>query len=72
MSVGGDYKKEAVDGLPVASPCISICALDGDDVCTGCYRSADEIRLWSLMNNEERRETIRKAYYREKNVNPFL
>ncbi|MFT6388011.1 MAG: putative Fe-S protein YdhL (DUF1289 family) [Cellvibrionaceae bacterium] len=72
MSVGGNYKKGAAAVLPVASPCISICALDDDDICAGCYRSADEIRLWGLMTNDERRETNQKAYAREKRVNPFL
>ncbi len=28
---------------PVASPCVSICALDEQDICTGCQRTAAEI-----------------------------
>ena len=36
-------------------PCVSLCALDEDDLCVGCQRSADEIRRWGQMNNEERR-----------------
>ena len=28
---------------PVASPCVSICALDEQDICTGCQRTVDEI-----------------------------
>jgi len=57
---------------PVSSPCVSVCALDNEDICTGCYRSADEIRLWGLMTNQEKRDTLTKAYDREKLVNPFL
>ncbi len=56
----------------VASPCISICALDESDICTGCYRSADEITQWSSLSNDKKREVILKAYQREKKVNPFL
>ncbi|MBV4452455.1 MULTISPECIES: DUF1289 domain-containing protein [Pseudomonas] len=39
---------------PVASPCVSICALDDDDICTGCQRTVDEITRWSRMDNAER------------------
>jgi len=46
---------------PVASPCVSLCALDEDDVCVGCQRSADEIRRWGLMDDSERREVLRRC-----------
>lgn len=46
---------------PVASPCASLCALDEDDLCVGCQRSADEIRRWGLMSNEERREVLQRC-----------
>ena len=38
----------------VASPCISICVLDENDVCQGCYRSAKEITEWSQYDNAEK------------------
>ena len=28
---------------PVKSPCVSLCALDIDDVCMGCQRTGQEI-----------------------------
>ncbi len=43
---------------PVASPCVSICALVDDDICVGCQRSADEITRWGRMSNEERRVVL--------------
>ena len=43
---------------PVASPCVSICALDDDDICTGCQRTADEITRWGRMDNAERRAVL--------------
>ena len=46
---------------PVSSPCVSLCALDEDDVCVGCQRSADEIRRWGLMDNDERRQVLRQC-----------
>lgn len=43
---------------PVASPCVSVCALDDEDICTGCYRSLNEIGNWSGMDNARKREVI--------------
>ncbi|MEZ5538539.1 MAG: DUF1289 domain-containing protein [Pseudomonadales bacterium] len=55
----------------IASPCISICALDAEDVCVGCYRSAQEITRWSVADNAERRQILVSAAERAKRVNPF-
>lgn len=49
----------------VRSPCISICALDDNDICIGCHRSGDEIFRWTRMDNEERRDVLRKVAERE-------
>lgn len=43
---------------PVGSPCVSICALDENDICIGCQRTGDEILYWTRMNNEERRAVL--------------
>ncbi len=43
---------------PVRSPCVSVCALDDDDICTGCQRTADEIIRWGRMDNAERRQVL--------------
>jgi len=56
----------------VPSPCISVCVLNMEDVCTGCFRNADEITHWTSYNNEERRACNARALAREKVVNPFL
>jgi len=43
----------------VESPCVNICVIHPEArLCTGCYRSIDEISLWSRMSSEERREVI--------------
>ncbi len=49
---------------PVASPCVQVCALDDDDICTGCQRTAAEITRWGRMTNEERREVLVKCHER--------
>lgn len=51
---------------PVPSPCISVCLLNEDDVCTGCYRNVEEIAGWHNMTNHERGEVIVVAQERRK------
>ena len=51
---------------PVASPCVNICALDDDDVCTGCQRTVAEISRWSRMTNLERRAVLMLCHERAK------
>jgi len=43
------------------SPCISVCVLDDDDICMGCYRSAGEITDWFMATDEQKREALRRA-----------
>ena len=47
--------------LEPKSPCISVCVLDDQDVCQGCYRTAEEITDWFMASPEEKREVIAKA-----------
>lgn len=46
------------------SPCISVCVLDDDDICMGCYRSAVEITDWAMSSDEQKREILKKARQR--------
>jgi len=43
------------------SPCISVCVLDEQDICTGCFRSAGEITEWFMASGEEKRQILRRA-----------
>ncbi len=43
---------------PIISPCVSICALNDDDVCTGCFRTIEEIRGWSYLGAEQKRYVL--------------
>ena len=56
---------------PVVSPCVAVCLLNTDDICTGCHRSAEQIREWMSLDNTERREVLKKAHARGKIGNPF-
>ncbi|MCO7519487.1 MULTISPECIES: DUF1289 domain-containing protein [unclassified Pseudomonas] len=52
------------DERPVASPCVSICALDEQDICTGCQRTVDEISRWGRMDNTQRRAVLKRCHER--------
>ena len=49
----------------VRSPCVSVCALDENDVCIGCHRTGDEILRWTAMTNDERRQVLEYVAHRE-------
>lgn len=51
------------NGKPV-SPCVSICALDGDDICVGCFRTGHEISYWGRLEAEQQREVLRRCQQR--------
>jgi predicted Fe-S protein YdhL (DUF1289 family) len=56
----------------VKSPCISVCVLDGDDVCEGCYRTALEITDWVMYSNDEKREVLVECKKRFKASNKTM
>jgi len=40
---------------------VSICALDEQDICIGCQRTALEITRWGQMSDDERCEVLRRC-----------
>jgi len=43
----------------VQSPCVKICVVHPEArICTGCYRSIEEIAGWGRMTNEMRAEIL--------------
>ncbi|MCA0901896.1 DUF1289 domain-containing protein [Microbulbifer agarilyticus] len=50
--------------FPVKSPCVSVCALNSEDICEGCFRSGSEISQWGKMNNAQKREVLSKCQER--------
>ena len=57
----------------VKSPCVSICALDHDDICIGCFRTGQEISYWGRMSDAEKQAVMLKVGEREQasfNHNP--
>ncbi len=56
----------------VKSPCISVCVLDQNDICEGCYRSAEEITDWSELSNRHKQDVMVKVRERFKQLNKHL
>ena len=52
----------------VRSPCVSICALDENDLCIGCCRTGDEIMYWTQMSNQEKQQVLLKEAEREQTM----
>jgi len=43
----------------IESPCVRVCVVHPEArICTGCYRTTDEIARWSKMTPGERREIM--------------
>jgi len=47
--------------IPVQSPCIGVCHLDGAGLCEGCRRTIGEIAAWSSMDEAERRRFMEEV-----------
>lgn len=54
---------EMKNGVP--SPCISICQMDKNQhLCTGCYRTIDEITSWGAASDASKRAIWRQIKLR--------
>ena len=50
------WKKKEVD-----SPCVNICIIHPQaNICTGCFRTIDEISSWSNMSESERKGIVKE------------
>lgn len=50
------WKRNEVD-----SPCVNICIVHPHaNICTGCFRTIDEISSWSKMSETERKGIIKE------------
>ncbi len=47
-----------MNALDPQSPCVSICVLDENDICQGCFRSAEEITDWFMASTSEKNEIL--------------
>jgi predicted Fe-S protein YdhL (DUF1289 family) len=50
----------------VASPCVNVCVMDeANGLCSGCYRTLDEVARWSVMNDREKRKVVASLAHRK-------
>jgi uncharacterized protein len=54
-----------IETAGVESPCVGQCCLDMADICMGCFRSLDEIKMWSQANDKMRLLFIDNAKQRQ-------
>jgi predicted Fe-S protein YdhL (DUF1289 family) len=56
----------------VPSPCISVCRIDAaSGLCTGCLRTLDEIAVWSVLDDDAKRDVWRAIAARRANEEPM-
>lgn len=49
----------------VPSPCVSVCHMDAaSGLCEGCRRTLDEIAVWSVLDDEEKRAVWKQLHER--------
>ena len=56
----------------IKSPCISVCALNDDGLCIGCWRTADEIAAWSSLDDDDKRGVVKIAQQRARESGNWL
>ena len=57
--------------MSVPSPCVKICRLDPTGrVCTGCYRSLDEIANWLRLDDAARLAALAACQRRREGITP--
>ncbi len=58
------WKRNEID-----SPCIRICVVHPTErICTGCFRTIDEISRWSRMESDERARVMAELPTRAPNL----
>jgi uncharacterized protein len=56
----------------IESPCIAVCKLDSaGKVCTGCYRTTDEIESWPSLDGAAKRNVIAASALRKSTAADF-
>ena len=49
----------------VESPCVNKCCLNEHDICLGCFRHLEEIKLWGLADNDVKEKILKAAKKRK-------
>lgn len=55
----------ATQNKPIPSPCVRNCCLNDADICLGCFRSLDEIKLWGISERTTQQQIVANAEQRK-------
>lgn len=56
----------------LASPCINVCKMDATNkLCVGCYRTIDEITIWSRTDDVQRASILAAVARRREKYAPL-
>ncbi len=59
MSTAANRRSAAESPDHVPSPCVSVCTMDAAGVlCLGCFRTLDEIAVWSVLDADAKRAVL--------------
>ena len=50
------------------SPCINVCRYNSNNLCSGCFRTVEEISLWGSLNNKEKQKVLDNVSKRKAEV----
>jgi predicted Fe-S protein YdhL (DUF1289 family) len=57
---------KSTQSAEVASPCINICKInERSGLCDGCWRTLDEIIVWSKASNNDKTHILQKVEQRK-------
>jgi len=42
----------------IVKPCIRQCCLDKEDICMGCFRSLNDMKIWYKASMEEKSQML--------------
>jgi uncharacterized protein len=48
------------------SPCINVCVLEPQGLCSGCLRTLDEIAGWTSFSSAQQRSVLRRIEQRRR------
>ncbi|MBL8579575.1 MAG: DUF1289 domain-containing protein [Mesorhizobium sp.] len=52
--------------MAVPSPCLDLCKFDRkSDMCVGCFRTTEEIRMWKKMTDHKRHAILAERSRRQ-------
>jgi predicted Fe-S protein YdhL (DUF1289 family) len=57
--------RQQPDTSPIPSPCTNECQLNDQEMCTVCYRTMMDIIDWTMADETEKKEILKKCAKRK-------